>query len=781
LNNNEVKIVQRKKVINTNKNNNVNKAAGIFGVYNLPYGNYIAVIKSSIPASNYIGISNENKMPNNKIDPLLLKMANNVHQIKEIEFILIPSSSSNHNLTIQMRQQEELLLLQDAFSRHNFYYYKNNAARKNDGYYDVTRSLQANLINIYNETNNSFDWKGCDERFFWNLNAIQEIINIKNIDSEWIVPVTNAWISSDILNFNSGSESFILSLVSRRSRLRQGPRYIKRGSDKVGDVANFVETEQILLDSSTGKFASFLQIRGSIPLFWGQPEVWKLKPSIMVERDLTSHATALKTHLLNIVKSYNPSSIYMINLIDKVGTQGELGKWLHAAFDRLQRGDIGSFQTYYNEIDQKSANLLQNIANINSKIDCIPMKIDRIPGILDREAVTAIDYYCPLTSAEMSYSGCDRNAVNNIKLLWFDYHKKCKKSNIDSLKEIYSLVNDKNTISGKDGDSNSHGIDYFSFHKKNILTLQNNIIRTNCIDCLDRTNVVQTTIARWALIKQLKTFNGRLLNTIATNSLSLNTDSVSEVNSPAESVFRRLWGDNGDNLSLLYAGTYALKRDVTRQGKRTNKGAFDDGMNSALRYFINNYKDAQRQKGIDLILGNNRNYTNYTDRGNLQSHRAKKKGNKNGKRSVVSSSIEHPANLTFTNVRTNYTINITSNDVYAKEFMSKIDNLFSEMRLVVELDSPNGSTTAKKKTKKKRIKKLKSPRIIPDNDHSSRIASREKVTVVEAQSPLKFLLNNINTVNEFIQNLGMDATSLAKFMLAILLLILAKSRISAKL
>jgi hypothetical protein len=44
-------------------------------------------------------------------------------------------------------------------------------------------------------------------------------------------------------------------------------------------------------------------------------------------------------------------------------------------------------------------------------------------------------------------------------------------------------------------------------YKKNILTLQNNIIRTNCIDCLDRTNVVQTTIARWALIKQLKTIN----------------------------------------------------------------------------------------------------------------------------------------------------------------------------------------------------------------------------------------------------------------------------------
>ena len=56
-------------------------------------------------------------------------------------------------------------------------------------------------------------------------------------------------------------------------------------------------------------------------------------------------------------------------------------------------------------------------------------------------------------------------------------------------------------------------------------------------------------------------------------------------------------------MSLLYAGTRALKRDVTREGRRTNRGAFDDGVNSAMRYYINNYKDAHRQRGVDLVLG----------------------------------------------------------------------------------------------------------------------------------------------------------------------------------
>lgn len=38
---------------------------------------------------------------------------------------------------------------------------------------------------------------------------------------------------------------FTLLLVSRRSCLRQGRRFIMRGIDKEGNVANFVETEQV--------------------------------------------------------------------------------------------------------------------------------------------------------------------------------------------------------------------------------------------------------------------------------------------------------------------------------------------------------------------------------------------------------------------------------------------------------------------------------------------------------------------------------------------------------
>ena len=46
-------------------------------------------------------------------------------------------------------------------------------------------------------------------------------------------------------------------------------RFNVRGTNDEGHVANFVETEQaIYVDNSV---ASFVQIRGLVPLFWEQP------------------------------------------------------------------------------------------------------------------------------------------------------------------------------------------------------------------------------------------------------------------------------------------------------------------------------------------------------------------------------------------------------------------------------------------------------------------------------------------------------------------------------
>ena len=70
-----------------------------------------------------------------------------------------------------------------------------------------------------------------------------------------------------------------------------------------------------------------------------------------------------------------------------------------------------------------------------------------------------------------------------------------------------------------------------------------------------------------------------------------------------EEVFRESWADNADRMSILYTGTKALKTDFTRTGKRTLKGAIDDGVNAIQRYYINNFCDGFNHDCYDLCLG----------------------------------------------------------------------------------------------------------------------------------------------------------------------------------
>lgn len=67
-----------------------------------------------------------------------------------------------------------------------------------------------------------------------------------------------------------------------------GARFIRRGIDDNSNVANFVESELIIM-SETLVF-SFVQIRGSIPLFWEQKNKG-LNNRIYIKRsnELTSH------------------------------------------------------------------------------------------------------------------------------------------------------------------------------------------------------------------------------------------------------------------------------------------------------------------------------------------------------------------------------------------------------------------------------------------------------------------------------------------------------------
>lgn len=62
-----------------------------------------------------------------------------------------------------------------------------------------------------------------------------------------------------------------------------------------------------------------------------------------------------------------------------------------------------------------------------------------------------------------------------------------------------------------------------------------------------------------------------------------------------EALFKSVWADNADYISIQYSGTGALKTDFTRTGKRTYLGALNDLNNSITRYYKNNFLDGFRQ------------------------------------------------------------------------------------------------------------------------------------------------------------------------------------------
>jgi len=170
---------------------------------------------------------------------------------------------------------------------------------------------------------------------------------------------------------------------------------------------------------------------------------------------------------------------------------------------------------------------------------------------------------------------------NQLKYIAFDFHKECsgfKYQNIEKLGNNIKLDLQK--------------FSYFEIDNGKIKNQQMGVFRTNCIDSLDRTNVVQSFIGLKILREQL----------LSANIIQQNQE-LSHF-TYFQSLLQNVWANNADALSIQYTGTPALKTEFTRTGKRTWRGALDDGKYSLLRYYKNNFSDGFRQDAFDLILGN---------------------------------------------------------------------------------------------------------------------------------------------------------------------------------
>ncbi|CAN6645717.1 polyphosphatidylinositol phosphatase Inp53p [Trichomonascus vanleenenianus] len=134
-----------------------------------------------------------------------------------------------------------------------------------------------------------------------------------------------------------------------------------------------------------------------------------------------------------------------------------------------------------------------------------------------------------------------------------------------------------------------HKMEEFSYYSYDINTgrdfmEQIGVFRTNCLDCLDRTNMIQQLISKEVL--------GIFLS-----------DTGLPSSPELWNKHNFIWADNGDQLSQIYAGTNALKTSFTRSGKMNIAGALADVTKSVGRIYINNFVDKGRQNVMDVLLG----------------------------------------------------------------------------------------------------------------------------------------------------------------------------------
>lgn len=166
---------------------------------------------------------------------------------------------------------------------------------------------------------------------------------------------------------------------------------------------------------------------------------------------------------------------------------------------------------------------------------------------------------------------------NDVSFHWFDFHAECRGMKFENVSRLVDTLTPFLSSSSET-----------TIESNTVTSRQTGVIRTNCMDCLDRTNVAQSAFAQ------------QILQT----ALSEEGFQIDFTTDPSTNWFNTLWADNGDAVSRLYAGTAALKGDYTRTRKRNWRGAINDFGLTLTRYYGNMVNDYFSQTVIDMLLGN---------------------------------------------------------------------------------------------------------------------------------------------------------------------------------
>lgn len=425
------------------------------------------------------------------------------------------------------------------------------------------------------QLNNDISENNVRNKFMNNYVGRQVLSQINGLDK-----FSHPFISGYVGFSNVPGEPSIL-LISRKTSAGEGRRLWRRGAgwedpsgSCKGGCGNCYECEFILYDEK--KAASFIVIRGSAPIVFDQHPNAKFTPPVVIANEEVCDK-AFEEHIDMLRQSYG--SVCCINLMRK---QPEGSDLEHFVVSR--RNEFTLSQTYEklcNNYDKTHKDSYKGKPSLLSTT--LPKGEEDVPA----------DKIGPLT------------------YIHFDFHTRCKRSFVNKSKKDKNSSDQtmlpKAVASSSTVDAamviaeNIEPVEYADLAclesalkvilKKYGLTKygenqthQSGVIRINCLDSLDRTNIVQAIATKCAL-----------------QTLDFGIEKAKDVWKRAYEVIRA----QGNEISKTYSGTGTLHSGLISK-KGTNSGMFQmigDGLKSLKRYMINNYMDGHRQDSSNVGTG----------------------------------------------------------------------------------------------------------------------------------------------------------------------------------
>lgn len=451
--------------------------------------------------------------------------------------------------------------------------------------YDLTQTLQENLtadpFGPSAPPRNTTAW-GFAEKFVWNHHLLMPAFgssarsrprgNVNDAQEddpsshgrEWVLPLVYGFV--DQAKLSVLSRTVHVTLIARRSRHFAGARFLKRGVNERGQVANDVETEQIVAEATTTPFfapGGRRRRRGMQP--GKKVEKMKTRLDDVSQGDDSTigrqQSNASRSEESEDDEDEEEDSSYHYDSSPRftsyVMHRGSIPlSWTQDSTNMSPRPpiELSVVDPYFTPAAQHFNQMFSRYGTPVLVLNLIKSK-EKSPreeklGKAFAECIQYLNQFLP-NEKRIKYIAWDMSRASKsrdqdvIGVL-----EDIAEETVESTKFFHSgpeshqqpsIIDDEEDYDSEDSSSSGDRMKKVKSSRRTHILLQQGIARVNCVDCLDRTNAAQFVIGKAAFGHQL-----HALGLLHHPNLPFDCDAVN--------MLTEMYHDLGDTIALQYGG-----------------------------------------------------------------------------------------------------------------------------------------------------------------------------------------------------------------------------------